>query len=463
MFSRKTETASRALHGLSCFAVALAVFLVVQINPAAARKLVENVGTFELENGMLAVVIPDHRAPVVTHMVWYRVGSADERPGESGIAHFLEHLMFQGTDSMEPGEFSMTIARNGGQDNAFTSYDYTGYYQRVARDLLPLVMGLEAERMVNLNLREEELLPERDVVLEERRSRTDTNPLSQLGEQMDAAFYLAHPYGIPVIGWKHEIEQLNQAQAREFYDEYYAPNNAILIVAGDVTLEEVKALAEENYGPLEPNPEISPRVRPQDPPQIAERHVIYYHENVSTPRFRRQYLTPSHRTSQDGEVHALEVLSQIFGGGSTSLLYRELVVEKHLAISAGAWFSGDSLDSGSFGLYGAPAPGTDISELEAAFDAAVQSLVDNGISDEQLTEAKNVLIAQATYAIDSQSQLARIFGVALTSGQTVEDVQSWPERIEAVTREQVEKAARDYLRPERSVTGLLLRAENPSE
>jgi zinc protease len=451
---------ARALSArpVGVLALALALLFLPTADPASARKLVENVSTFELANGMQAVVIPDHRAPVVTHMVWYRVGAADEVPGESGIAHFLEHLMFQGTETIPPGEFSMIIARNGGQDNAFTSYDYTGYYQRVARDLLPLVMEMESDRMVNLVLREEELLPERDVVIEERRTRTDNNPVARLGEQMDAALYLSHPYGVPIIGWKHEIGLLNQAQARTFYDLYYAPNNAILIVAGDVTVEEVQSLAEKYYGPLSANPEIVPRNRPVEPPHEAARRVTMHDARVSTPRFHRQYLTPAYRTAADGEAPALEVLARLLGGGTTSRLYRELVVEQRIAISAGGWFYGDSLDSGAFGLYGSPAPGTDIEGLEAAIDNAIAELLENGVTDEEIADAKNILVADTIYAIDSQSQLARTFGVALTSGQTVDDVQAWPDRIDAVTREQVEQVARDYLVPEASVTGILLPA-----
>ncbi len=456
-------SAGAVARSAAFFVIALALSGSLAIVPASARKLVEGVGTFELENGMQAVVIPDHRAPVVTHMVWYRVGSADELPGESGIAHFLEHLLFQGTETIPPGEFSKIIARNGGQDNAFTSYDYTGYYQRVARDRLDLVMGLEADRMINIVLRDEEVLPERDVVIEERRSRTDNNPGRRLGEQMDAVFYLSHPYGTPIIGWKHEIEELNTEQAAAFYEKFYAPNNAILIVAGDVTVDEVRALAEKHYGPIAYNPDIRQRRRSQEPPHQAARRVTLRDARVTTSQFRRQYLTPSYRTAEPGEGPALEVLGQLFGGGSTSRLYRELIIKRRLAVSAGAWFYGDSLDSGSVGLYGAPAPGTNVEELEAAFDEMIADLLENGVSAEEVEHAKNILIADTIYAIDSQSRLARIFGVALTSGQSVEDVQEWPNRVEAVTAAEVEAVAGKYLRIEASVTGLLLKSEEASQ
>jgi zinc protease len=423
--------------------------------PPPIPMMAPNAVEFSLENGLDVVVIPDHRAPVVTHMVWYRVGSADEKPGESGIAHFLEHLMFQGTDTVAPNAFSTIISRNGGQDNAFTSYDYTAYYQRVARELLPMVMELEADRMVNLKLSDEELLPERDVVIEERRMRTDNNPTSRLSEQMDAAFYLSHPYGSPIIGWRHDIEALNQAQARAFYDKYYAPNNAILVVAGDVTLEEVRALAETHYGALQANPAIGARTRPLEPPHEAAIRVEMTDPRVSSARFYRQYLSPGYHTAEAGEAPALDVLGQLLGGGTTSRLYRGLVIERQLATSAGAWYSGDSLDSGVFGLYGSPAPDVETQAFELALDDIVADLLKNGVSDEEVADAKNSLIADTIYAIDNQASLARIFGAGLASGQTVDSIQAWPEQIEAVTRDEVEAVARRYLRIELSVTGVL--------
>lgn len=446
-------------------AVALAVLAAICVSalPAGAAKLGENVTTFRLDNGMEVVVIPDHRAPVVTHMVWYRVGAADEPEGQSGIAHFLEHLMFKGTDILKPGDFSRIVARNGGQDNAFTSQDYTGYFQRVARDRLPLVMELEANRMTNLTLTAEEVLPERDVVLEERRSRVENDPSSKLSEQMNAVFYLSHPYANPVIGWQHEIQALSRENAISFYKRFYAPNNAILIVAGDVSEAEVRELAEKYYGPIPTQPEVKRKQRRIEPPHNAARRVIMRDARVDTPRFRRLYLTPSYRTAEAGEGPALEVLAQVLGGGTTSRLYRTLVVDRKAAIVAGSWFSGDFLDSGSFGLYAAPAPGSDETNLEAALDDVIQDIIENGITEEELEDAKRLLIADTIYALDSQAKLARIFGVALTSGQTVKDVQEWPERIESVTREKVHEVARKYLREEASVTGLLLPPKGDSE
>jgi zinc protease len=223
--------------------------------PSLAKTTERRATEFTLSNGMQVVVIPDHRAPVVTHMVWYRVGAADEPRGKSGIAHFLEHLMFKSTEKIASGEFSRIVSRMGGQDNAFTSQDATAYFQRIHKDRLGEVMAMEADRMVNLRLTEHEVLTERDVILEERRSRVENNPQAVLDEQMNAVLYYSHTYGIPVIGWEHEIARLTREDALSFYKHHYAPNNAILVVSGDVTPEEVRRLAEETYGKIPANPD----------------------------------------------------------------------------------------------------------------------------------------------------------------------------------------------------------------
>jgi zinc protease len=247
---------------------------------------------FELANGMQVVVIPDNRAPVVTHMVWYRVGAADEQPGVSGIAHFLEHLMFKSTEKIASGEFSKIVSRLGGQDNAFTSQDATAYFQRIAKDRLPQVMEMEADRMVNLRLTEREVTTERDVILEERRSRVENNPQAVLDEQMNAVLYYSHPYGVPVIGWEHEIAKLSREDALSFYKRHYAPNNAILVVSGDVTPEEVKRLAEASYGKIPTNPAIVARKRPMDPEQRASRRVELKDTRAGKASIQRYYVTP---------------------------------------------------------------------------------------------------------------------------------------------------------------------------
>lgn len=444
----------RAIHILLS-----ALFLAPALAQAQAERFAPNAREFSLANGMQVVVIPDRRVPVVTHMVWYKVGSADEPPGKTGVAHFLEHLMFKGTPSHPNGDFSRIVAAKGGQENAFTSTDYTGYFQKVAREHLGQVMELEADRMANLVLGEEETAAERDVVLEERRSRTDNDPGSQLSEEMSASLYRSHPYGRPVIGWEREIKALNRADAIEFYNTYYTPNNAILVVAGDVTVDEVRALAEKTYGRLARRAEPGARLRPSEPPQRAERQVLLRSPRVEQETLRRAYDVPSSTTAEAGEAEALDLFAQLLGDGPTSRLYRSLVVERKIATGAGAWYAGTALDNGQFGVYAVPRGDTTLVELEAAIDAVIAEVLATGISDAELERAKTSLIADAVYAQDSQSRLARTFGAALASGETLASVQEWPDRIAGVTAEQVIAAARKYLVKERSVTGFLLREQ----
>ncbi len=433
--------------------IALA-FAALQFAPPAAARVFDP-ESFTLDNGMQVVVITNRRAPIVTHMVWYKVGAADESPGESGNAHFLEHLLFKGTKTHGPGEFSKIVARNGGQENAFTSQDYTAYFQTVARDRLEIVMRHEADRMVNLVLTDEIVLPERDVILEERRSRVDNSPGAQLGETMSAASYLNHPYRLPVIGWEHEIASLNTRTALAFYRRWYAPNNAVLIVAGDVSGAEVRALAEKYYGKIAARP-VPERARIEEPPQKAARRVTLKSLQVRQPSLTIRYLAPSMSSAPHAQTYPLQVLDEILGGGATSRLYRALVVEQGLATSAGAGYSSGGLDSGSFSFYASPRPGIEIGKVEAALRAEIARLLKDGVSGEEVATARKRLRAGAIYARDSLSTAPNIFGRALTTGQSVADVEAWPERIEAVTAEQVNAAARATLRDVQSVTGLLL-------
>ena len=419
--------------------------------PAAGPK----VETFTLENGMDVVVVPDHRAPVVTHMVWYKVGSADEVRGKSGLAHFLEHLMFKGTKSHPAGEFSNTVSELGGQENAFTSYDYTAYFQRVPKETLKTMMEFEADRMTNLVLTDDVVLPERDVVLEERRSRTDSDPAAQLSEAVSATLWMNHPYGLPIIGWDHEIAALAREDALAFYEKYYTPNNAILVVAGDVNKEEVRALAGETYGKVARRADPPPRVRPREPLQVAARRVAVADARVRQPSVSRVYLAPSYRTAQGDDAYALDLLSVVLGGGPTSRLYRALVVEKGIAAGAGSWYGGSSLDDSRFVVYGSPRPGHSLAEIEAALDAEMQRLIDGGVNTDELERAKTRLIADTIYDLDSQASLARTFGSALTTGMDVRDVIDWPERIRAITPGQLVEAAKKTLQLRQSVTGIL--------
>ena len=349
--------------------------------PAVAAPAVQQ---FTLDNGMLVVVVPDHRTPVVTHMLWYRIGAADDPFGKSGIAHFLEHLMFKGTAKHPAGRFSQQIAAVGGQENAFTSYDYTGYFQRTSREHLGTLMEFEADRMTGLVLTDPVVAAERNVILEERNQRIDNDPSARLGEQVQAAQYLNHPYHRPTIGWRHEMETLDRQDALNFYRRYYQPDNAVLVVAGDVTPDEVKALAEKTYGKIERRTPIGPRIRPQEPPQIAARRLTFADLRVTQPSLQRSYLVPSSTTAQDNEGDALEMLSYVLGGGANSRLYRALVVEKRLATTAGSWYQGTSLDDTRFGIYGTPAAGVPLDKLEAAVDAEVDAMLDTGPTAEEL-------------------------------------------------------------------------------
>lgn len=412
--------------------------------------------SFSLDNGMDVVVIEDHRAPVVVHMVWYRVGAADEAPGKSGIAHFLEHLMFKGTDDIEPGEFSAIITRNGGSDNAFTSNDYTGYFQRIAADRLELMMQLESDRMRDLEMTVADVETERDVVLEERNMRTENDPGAIFGEQRDAAQYMNHPYGIPVIGWKHEVSALTRDDAFEFYRRYYAPNNAILIVAGDVTPDEVRDLANQYYGPLEPSENLPERVRPIEPPQLSERRLIYTDARVAQPYVIRTYLAPERNAGDQKEAAALTMLAELLGGSpTTSVLGRKLQFEEKKALYASAFYSGTSLDQTTFGLYIVPVPGTDLATGEAALDGAIAQFLEEGVDEAQFARVKMQLRASLIYADDNVNGIARRYGAALTSGLTLEDIAEWPAILEAVTAEDVVGAARKVFDKSNAVTGWL--------
>ncbi|MGF7162346.1 zinc protease [Rhodoligotrophos appendicifer] len=442
--------------------VAIVCLCLITLAPGAkAQSLFADLTSFSLENGMQVVVIPDHRAPVVTHMVWYKVGSADEPAGVSGIAHFLEHLMFKGTDKIPAGQFSKIVRQNGGEDNAFTSSDYTAYFQRIAKDRLPMVMEMEADRMTHLKLTAQDVNTERDVIIEERRMRIENEPSARLMEQMDAALYLNHPYGKPIIGWMSEMQTLSQEDAIAFYKQYYTPSNAILIVAGDVEPDEVRKMAEKYYGALENTATPGERVRVSEPPAEVARSLTLRDPNVSSPRLYRSYLAVASAKGEPTEGPALDVLSNIMGGGTTSILYRDLVVGKRLASSASTWFDGDGLDYGTFGLAVTPLPKVTMDEIETEIETIIAQVKAGEFSDDQLESAKNSLVAQSVYALDSQAMLARVFGTALTTGQTIADVQLWPQRIKAVTKEQVVAAAQKYLKPERSVTGELLPAIRP--
>ncbi|MFU8862618.1 MAG: M16 family metallopeptidase [Rhodobacterales bacterium] len=419
----------------------------------------DRVSNFTLDNGLEVVVVEDNRVPVVVHMVWYRAGSADEPPGASGIAHFLEHMMFKRTETMETGEFSRTVARNGGRDNAFTSYDYTGYFQRVAADRLGLMMQMEADRMVNLRLDDDEIATEREVILEERNQRVENSPSALYREQKSAVQYLNHRYGIPIIGWRHEMETLDRDDALAFYERFYAPNNAILIVAGDVTPDEVRALAEEHYGPIPANADLPERLRPSEPPQIAERRLIYRDARVAQPYVSRSYLAPERDSGAQETAAALTVLSEVLGSGTTSVLAEALQFDSQIATFTGAFYNGTSLDRTTFDLVVVPSDGVSLEQAEAEMDRVLAEFLQTGVDAEQLDRVKTQMRAAQIYARDSVDSIANRYGRALTQGLTVEDVQAWPDLLQAVTADDVLAAAQMVLDRRQAVTGWLMAEE----
>ena len=447
------------MRGLRFKAEAFAILMLALVSVAfMARPLEAKVfepEVFTLDNGLTVVVVTNRRAPIVTQMIWYKVGAADEAPGESGLAHFLEHLMFKGTEKLAPGEFSRIIAENGGQENAFTSWDFTAYFQTVASDRLEIVMRHEADRMTGLKLTDDVVLPERDVVREERRSRVENDPGAQLAEAIRASLYLNHPYRTPVIGWDHEIMELDTESALSFYRRWYAPNNAILIIAGDVDVAEVRRLAEKYYGVI-PARAVPERSRPLEPPHRASRRVTLESPRVHQPSLSVRYLAPGYRTAEGAEAYALQILDEILGGGSSSRLYRSLVVEQGIAAAAGTGYMVDVYDTGTFTFYASPRPGREVDELEASLRAEIDRVIREGVTEEEVETAKKRMSAGAIFARDPLGAAPRIIGRAVASGRSIEELEAWPQRIEEVTVEQVNAAAQALLSDQSAVTGVLL-------
>ncbi|MEL0018806.1 MAG: pitrilysin family protein [Rickettsiales bacterium] len=352
--------------------------------------------SFTLGNGLQVVVVTNRRAPVATMVVYYRVGAMDEPAGKSGLAHYFEHLMFKGTKTLAPGEFSSIVARNGGRDNAFTSQDYTGYVTSFAADRLDLMLKLEADRMTGLRLTPEDIEPERKVVLEERLSRVDNNPGAQLAEQAAATLYSNHPYRIPIIGWAHEIEALTREDLLAFYQAWYTPNNAVIVVSGDVSVDDVRPMVERHFGPL-PARALPERPVWQEPPRSAERLVTLAHPRVRQPAWSRRFLAPSYAS------------------------------------------------------------------IETAVEAEIDRLLDTGVTEDEVKMAIERLQAEAIFARDSLSTPPRILGNALMTGQTIADVEAWPERIGAVTVEAVNAAARELLSTGGAVTTRLTPKAQPED
>ena len=427
--------------------------ILVSAVPALAADPVQ----FTLDNGMEVVVIEDRRAPVVVNMVWYRVGAADEAPGQSGIAHYLEHLMFKATDNLATGEFSDIVEANGGRDNAFTSWDYTAYHQRIAADRLELMIQNEADRMVNLRLDLSDWLPEREVILREREQTLESNPDRVFGEQMRAALYQNHPYGRPIIGWRHEMALLDADIATAFYRRYYAPNNAILVVAGDVDAAEVLAMAQRHFGPIPPSADLPPRLRPQEPPQLAERRLVMRDARVGQPYVNRLYLVPARRPGDQRQAAAYQLLAALLGGSAqTSVLERRLTYDEGLTLTAWAGYNGTAVDSGTFSLGAMPVAGVDLQTAEDALDRVMADFIAQGVDADQLDRVRQQIRAAGIYELDDAADRANSIGSALAVGLTLQDALDWLDILESVTAEEIVEAARALDR-RASVTGWLMR------
>ncbi|MFT5798621.1 MAG: zinc protease [Candidatus Azotimanducaceae bacterium] len=433
------------------------------LSPVAAMAADDPVTTFTLDNGMQVVVVEDHRAPVVQHMIWYRAGSADEPKGASGVAHFLEHLLFKATDTLEAGELSATVAANGGRDNAFTSYDYTAYFQRIAADRLELMMRMESDRMRNIRLTPANIETERDVIIEERNQRTENSAGALFSEQMRAVQYHNHRYGVPVIGWMHEMQTLDMEDALSFYEIYYSPNNAVLVVSGDVTPEGVKALAKKYYGVIPANPDLPERLRTEEPPQTAERRLTFRDARVAQPYVSRSYLAQERDAGDQKEAAALTLLAEVLGGGTTSYLTEKLQFDTQVAVYSSVYYRGTSLDDTTFNMIVVPAPGVSLQEAEDAMDTAVANFMKDGVDPDQLARLKKQLRAQQIYARDNVDGIAQRYGSAMTTGLTVEDVQAWPDILQAITAEDIMAAAKKVIVPETSVTGWLVKKEEQTQ
>ncbi|MEM9054329.1 MAG: pitrilysin family protein [Pseudomonadota bacterium] len=422
--------------------------------------------TFTLENGMDVVVLPDHRAPVVTHMVWYKVGAVDEDEGKSGIAHLFEHVMFKETDDIADGEFNSTVQRNGGQLNAFTSWDYTAYYERVAKQHLPKMMELEAERMTDLIIDEDpegSFITERDVVKEERRQRVDNNPGVILQEKVLAKFWEDHPYEITVIGRMDEVEALTPQDGIDFYKKYYSPENAILVVAGDVTGDEVRVLAEQHYGKIEPSGLVDGTRKWQPVQPLTETLELTHSDpKVRQPVWYRYYNGTSQKRDRDFSL-ALDVGLEVLGGGNTSLMYQALVEEQKIAIAAGTFAWTGLHDEGPAVIYATPSPGVSMEDLETAVMAELAKQLEAGFKDEDIIRVRNSMAADAIYERDSQQGMANLFGSWLAIGGSVDELLNYPDDVRAVTTQEALAAVRKVFAEDRHyIEAHLLPAEGES-
>ncbi len=411
---------------------------------AFAAQPADDVAVRELANGLRVVVKPDRRAPVVVSMVWYRIGSVDEQNGVTGVAHVLEHMMFKGTRSVPPGEVSKLIAAAGGRDNAFTSRDYTGYFQTLHKSALPLSFRLEADRMANLVLSQDEFAKELKVVMEERRWRTDDRPHAVVYERLMAAALAAHPYRNPIIGWMSDLEHLSLEDTRAYYEQWYAPNNATVVVVGDVVPAEVFALAEQYFGAL-PRKTLPPRKPQDEPPQLGLKRLTVK-APAEQPYVLMAYRAPRlEKPAEDWEPYALDMLESVLSGNSAARLPQTLVQTLRIAASAGASYDGVGRGPGFFYLSGSPVAGRSAEELEQGLRREVQRVVDEGVTEDELKRVKAQAIAAQVYQRDSMFFQARQIGSMEVIGFSHRDLDLFIEKLQQVTADQVRDVARKYL------------------
>lgn len=400
---------------------------------------------FTLSNGLKLVVQEDHRAPVVVSQVWYRAGSLDEVNGKTGVAHVLEHMMFKGTEKVPVGQFSRMVAAAGGRENAFTSQDYTTYFQQLEKSQLPLSFRLEADRMANLIITDEEFAKEIKVVMEERRWRTEDKPQSKVREQFHISAYQAHPYGRPIVGWMNDLENMTAADAREWYKNWYAPNNATVVVVGDVQADEVLKLAKQYFGPLKPR--VLPARKPQqEPVQIGQRRITVKAQGKLPYLMMGFHAPPMLSDKPDEDAYALEILAAVLSGNASSRLNQHLVREKQIAIDADASY--DILQRGKQSLFvldGTPAEGTTVAQLEQAILAELQQIQNHGVTEQELMRVKAQVIASDVYQRDSMFYQAMQIGSLETVGYSWKLLQDYPARLSAVTAEKVQQVAKQYL------------------
>lgn len=432
----------------------------LQVTTAQAdgTNKIYNAQSIDLANGMKVVVVENHRTPAVTHMVWYRIGGADEPIGESGLAHYLEHLMFKGTDLIASGEFSKKVKSWGGNDNAFTSWDYTAYFQTVPKSRLEAVMLMEADRMKGLNFDDAEALTERDVIIQERKERTDSNPQAQLSEAMRAALFVNHPYGRPIIGWDHELAKLNPASAREFYKTYYAPRNAILVVSGDVVARDVFELAAAIYGKIENKGALTRPAWPELPYVYGLPTITHTHKSVKQPIWRRIYRASG--AGQDyKEFLALSVAEDIIGT-NTGRLYKALVVDRKLASDVHFYYSGIAVADGVIGIGATPLPDVTPDQIGVAVTGVLTDIAVNGVTADEVKKSIEALRDQSVYERDSLTGPAMMLGYQLVSGLLLEQAEGWAHDLGDVTPADIQAAVKKYLisssKDYRAVTGHLV-------